>query len=175
MRGYSVFVIKKCDKEIKGTAREIAYKLDLNDAENVYTASRTGHKLKGYTVEKQLDYVYTEDENAHNRYIDKQRERTKQKYEEHKNKVVKRTKADNLNYLKKHFIDYGYKSCYCKFDPFPYLPDLYDLGVDCKAREWVSYPERYNLTKQHRSKKPRLEGYIVEVQKRWTTKPSPTI
>ena len=174
MRGYCVFELRKGDEVIRGTAREIAYRFNLAEVDSIYSAIRDGFRIKGYEVTKTLDYTFTENEDAHNRYIDKQKAEARKKYEA-KKKEPKRTKAENLNYLKKHFLEYGYKNCYTKFDPFPYLPDLYELGLDCTAREWVSLPERYNLTTQHRSRKPKHEGYIVEVIERWTTGHSATI
>lgn len=169
MRAYSVFEIRKGDEVIRGTAREIAYRFNLAEVDTVYSAIREGFKIKGYEIQKTLDRTFTEDENAHNKFINKQRAETKKKYEARKQAKAKRTKAENLEHLTLHLIKMRRPNCYCDFDPFPYLPDLYDMGLDCTAREWVSLPERYNLTKQHRSRKPKHEGYIVEV-KRWTTR-----
>ena len=164
MRGYCVYELRNKEETIRGTARELAFKLKLPEVENLYNACKKGYCIKGYEVVKTADITYQENEEAHNLYIEKTRALQKKS-----KPVVKRTKSENLNYLIKHFFEYKYKNCYTKFDPFPYLPDLYELGLDCTAREWVSLPERYNLTKQHRSRKPKHEGYIVEV-KRWITK-----
>ena len=165
MRQYRILELKKGDSVVfRGTAREIAFKLGLPEVENVYSVVQKGTYCKGYKIEKTLEYTLTEDKEAHDKYIAITRE-LQRKCVPH---TPKRTRADNLNYLKRHLLEYGYKNCYTKFDPFPYLPDLLDMGLDCTAREWVSLPERYNLTKQHRSRKPKHEGYIVEVKK-WTT------
>lgn len=165
MRGYCVFELRKGDEVIRGTAREIAYRFNLAEVDSIYSAIRDNFRIKGYEVTKTLDYTFTENEDAHNRYIDKQKAEARKKYEA---KKIAKAKKDNLKYLINLLVNQKYPNCYCDFDPFPYLPDLYDLGVDCTAREWVSLPERYNLTKQHRSRKPKHEGYIVEVKKRWT-------
>lgn len=51
-----------------------------------------------------------------------------------------------------------YDSCCVMSDPFPFLPDLYELyGLDCTARKSIY-----------------LKGWTVEVKKRWTTTISQT-
>lgn len=174
MRGYSVFELRDVDGDVvfKGTCNEIAYKLKVVTS-TVHTAVRRKTKLQGYEVVKTFGYVYTEDKDAHEYVQEREREYRLKKKLELQQKREERLRLEDkdpkgLAYLILHLIDRNLPNCYCNFDPFPWLPDLYDMGVNCTAHEWVTEPINSKLTTQHR-RKPKREGYIVEVRERWTT------
>ncbi len=67
---------------------------------------------------------------------------------------------DKLNTLAWHLKTYGNTSV--SFDPVKYLPDLYDMGLNCRVKEIPSYVEERRVTKSGR--KPKVKyNYLVEV------------
>ena len=112
-------------------------------------------KTYGVYVDDQLEYIgYRYDIEAlygisqknfyavvkrHGRFKDKYEIRILQekveKIEEMKEEIKKTPYQKNLEYILLHLKGYGYHNCITMFDPVPYLPDLYDLGFDCKVRE----------------------------------------
>ena len=79
-----------------------------------------------------------------------------------------------LEYLKLMLVHRKYDQTITMFDPFPYLPDLYDLGVNCTAKEVNDCDVMMRLKPVGRRKKNKTH-YFVEVKNRWTTKPSQPI
>lgn len=68
---------------------------------------------------------------------------------------------DPFEYLKYHLNKYG--NTVCMFDPVPYLPDLFDIGLDCRVKEVSEAKRRDGLrTPKARRKKEKVH-YIVEV------------
>lgn len=154
-------VDKEGNEVMRGTAEELSIKLKCSVV-TVTNAGRPGAKdspHSNFWLRKKYKVI---------KVGEKPRKRT------YGNRIKAKPKTEEkdptgLEYLKLMLVHRRYDQTITMFDPFPYLPDLYELGLDCTAREWVSLPERYNLTKQHRNRKPKHEGYIVEV-KRWITK-----
>lgn len=79
-----------------------------------------------------------------------------------------------LEYLKLMLVHRKYDQTICMFDPFPYLPDLYDMGVNCTAKEVNDCDVMMRLKPVGRRKKSKTH-YFVEVKERWTTRPSQPI
>ena len=79
-----------------------------------------------------------------------------------------------LEYLKLMLVHRKYDQTITMFDPFPYLPDLYDMGVNCTAKEVNDCDVMMRLKPVGRRKKCKTH-YFVEVKERWTTKPSQPI
>ena len=69
---------------------------------------------------------------------------------------------DHYEYLRWHLTVYGSTSCY-QFDPVPYLPQLYEAGIDCRVKEIVEYPENSRVTKRGRRKKPKVHYFVEAV------------
>ena len=69
---------------------------------------------------------------------------------------------DHLEFLKWHLNFYGNTSV--QFDPVPYIPDLYDAGINCRVKEIYDDPENHRVTKRGRKPKPKVH-YYVEVVK----------
>lgn len=175
MRYYNILELYDGDERIfRGTANELAYKFKVKK-KTIYCAMNT-HKLRGYELVNTFDTSPTEDPVAHEFVLNdekRDKESRKRQEKEREERRERRSRKDDLNHLILHLEYYGYNNCYCKFDPFPYLPDLYDRGLDCSARSWYSVPEpKLKTTTQHRKTKKKLEGYIVEVKRRWTLRPS---
>lgn len=69
----------------------------------------------------------------------------------------KTRESDRYEYLKTHLLIYGNTGC--TFDPVPYLPKLYDDGLNCRVREtYVS--DKSRVTSKHRKKDI---YYVLEV------------
>lgn len=64
---------------------------------------------------------------------------------------------DNLAMLAYHIKTYGNTSVV--FDPVPYLPDLYDMGYNCRVRE-VEEIEPIKKNKKGRPAKPKVHYYV---------------
>lgn len=65
--------------------------------------------------------------------------------------------SDRYEYLKTHLLIYGNTGC--TFDPVPYLPRLYDEGLDCRVKE-VDLTRTGAVTGRHRKKDV---YYVLEV------------
>lgn len=71
---------------------------------------------------------------------------------------LKKTRdSDRYEYLKTHLLIYGNTGC--TFDPVPYLPRLYDEGLDCRVKE-VDLTRTGAVTGRHRKKDV---YYVLEV------------
>lgn len=71
---------------------------------------------------------------------------------------LKKTRdSDRYEYLKTHLLIYGNTGC--TFDPVPYLPRLYDEGLNCKVKE-VDLTRTGAVTGRHRKKDV---YYVLEV------------
>lgn len=64
---------------------------------------------------------------------------------------------ERYEYLKTHLLIYGNTGC--TFDPVPYLPRLYDDGLNCKVKE-VNLSRTGSVTGRHRKKEI---YYVLEV------------
>lgn len=64
---------------------------------------------------------------------------------------------EKYEYLKTHLLIYGNTGC--TFDPVPYLPRLYDDGLNCKVKE-VDLTRTGAVTGRHRNKDV---YYVLEV------------
>lgn len=91
-----------------------------------------------------------------------------------KKPIVQEKDPTGLEYLKLMLVYRRYDQTVCMFDPFPYLPDLYDMGVNCTAKEVNDCDVMMRLKPVGRRKKSKTH-YFVEVKQRWTTKPSQPI
>lgn len=69
--------------------------------------------------------------------------------------------SDHLEYLKFHIKRYGNTSTV--FDPVPYLPDLYDMGYNCRVKEIPDLPDLSEDNRLGRPKKKKVHYYVEVV------------
>ena len=80
-----------------------------------------------------------------------------------KKKKVEPTKREqNLEYLLTHLRIYGNVSS--TFDPVPYLPDLYELGLNCSVQEVVGNMVKSEIAQKSTKHKRKDVFYITEVR-----------
>lgn len=66
--------------------------------------------------------------------------------------------SDPLEYLKFHLKRFGNTSC--SFDPVPYLPDLYDCGLNCRVKEVYESKRRDGLRTPKARQKSKMHYYV---------------
>ena len=74
----------------------------------------------------------------------------------------KTVREQNLEYLFTHLRIYG--NVASVFDPVPYLPDLFERGLDCSVQEIVSSTMRCEMAEKRMKNKKKDIFYITEVR-----------
>ena len=150
MREISIFTVYENGEEVFiGNREEVAEKFQISKR-SVYSYAYNDRKLYGKyrikTTGKQEAIV-----------------KRKEHYRPRNQKPPEPEKDysnDKFNTLVWHLKTFGNTSV--SFDPVRYLPDLYDLGLDCRVKEIPSYVEEKRVTK--RGRKPKVKyNYLVEV------------
>lgn len=160
MKGF-INVYKLVDKSgnevSRGTAVELAGLLDCSPV-TIQNAGRpnVANTHSDYWLKKKYR-VYKVGEKSKKKHI--------------KKPIVEEKDPTGLEYLKLMLVHRRYDQTITMFDPFPYLPDLYDMGVNCTAKEVNDCDVMMRLKPVGRRKKNQ-KHYYVEVKQRWTTEPS---
>lgn len=159
-------VDKEGNEVMRGTAEELSIKLKCSVV-TVTNAGRPGAKdstHSNFWLRRKYKVI---------KVGEKPRKRTYGNRIKAKPKVEEKDPT-GLEYLKLMLVHRKYDQTICMFDPFPYLPDLYDMGVNCTAKEVNDCDVMMRLKPVGRRKKSKTH-YFVEVKNRWTTKPSQPI
>ena len=141
-----LFAVCRDGKEVfRGTMQEVCQKFGVSSS-SVYDCSRNKKVTRtGYRI----DHVGYQ-------------KLTFSKEPKEPKPIKKDASIENnpLEFLKWHLKVYGNTSV--QFDPVPYLPDLSDLGLNCRVKEIPDYVETSRVTKRGRKPKQRYH-YLVEV------------
>ena len=144
----SIFGVFEDGEEIfRGGRREVAERFGIA-MKSVYSYAYNDRLLYGrYRVK----VVGKEDKSVRRKKIIKV-EKVKEPEKDYSN--------DRLNTLAWHLKTFGNTSV--SFDPVKYLPDLYEMGFDCRVKETVDHTDVKRVT--GRGRKPKVKyNYLVEV------------
>lgn len=144
-----VYSVCKDGKEVfQGTIREVEEKTGVKE-NYIYYGIKNSKPVKGYVI-KHIGYA---DRVYGGWHVDRVKKRVRTDPEE-----VDMSK-DHFEYLRYHLKTYGSTACY-QFDPVPYLPQLYDIGLDCRVKEVEEKPVNSLVTKRGRRKKPKIHWFV---------------
>ena len=121
-RIFDVYDFEENTISFKGTARQVSEKLGITE-KTVYTygakMKHSDSRVKGrYKIIPTNEFVKVNGKPK----------------KEHKEKVEEKDPT-GLDYLKLMLYTRKEKKTVCNFDPVPFLPDLYDLGLNCRVFE----------------------------------------